>query len=208
MFQEQRACADHFFIPPDYFGELRKEDVFPGDRPLELDVGCGDGGFLLAMAQAHPDRDFLGIERLLGRARKICRKAERSNLANVKVLRLESAYTLEFLLPVGCATRLHLLFPDPWPKKRHHDRRLVRAANVAHFARVLAPGGEWFFKTDHEEYFEEARAVIRESGWFAEREWNEPIYPETDFEKSWLAQGKPIHQACFEKRITGPSVGS
>src|SRR5690606_30515560 len=103
-------------LPADYFRHLDRREIFPDPaRPLEIDAGCGDGTFLLEMAALYPDRDFLGIERLSGRVRKICRKAARAALRNVRVLCLETGYALGWLLPDGCATRVHLLFPDPWP---------------------------------------------------------------------------------------------
>ena len=150
-------------IPEDYFCELRKVDVFPEvARPLEVDLGCGDGAFLRAMAERHPERDFLGVERLLGRVRKGCRKAGGMGLMNLEVLRLESSYTLGYLLPTGGVSRVHLLFPDPWPKKKHHKRRLVTQEFCESLQRVLESGGEFLFKTDHLEYFEESMAALIE----------------------------------------------
>lgn len=208
MVGEQRDVGFHHqFVPENYFAEAARASFFPGDRPLELDIGCGDGRFLLEMAAQYPERDFLGLERLLGRVRKVCRRAERRQLSNVKVLRLESLYALEYLLPEAAFTRIHLLFPDPWPKKRHHGRRLVQPAHVRAFARVLCPGGEFFFKTDHPEYFEEASDAIVSSPWFEGMPWEDDrlFYPETDFERHWLGQGKPIYRARF--RVTS-SCGS
>ena len=201
MVPEQRGVGGHQFVPQDYFSRLEKENLFPGDRPLELDVGCGDGGFLLQMAAHHPDRDFLGLERLLGRVRKVCRRAERRGLANVKILRLESGYALEYLLPRAAVSRLHLLFPDPWPKKRHHRRRLLQPTILPACARVLEPRGELLFKTDHEPYYEEALKVIGAPGGFEQFSWEEEtfFYPQTDFEAHWLGQGKAIYRARFRK---------
>ena len=102
------------FVPPDYFRELRPEEVFADvTRPLEVDLGSGDGTFLLEMAKAHPERDFLGVERMLGRVSKTMRRIRAAGLANARVMRLESAYTVEWLLPAGRVWRLHLLCPDP-----------------------------------------------------------------------------------------------
>jgi tRNA (guanine-N7-)-methyltransferase len=201
MAGEQRVDEKHQFIPEDYFRELKQAELFEGDRPLELDVGCGDGRFLLEMAQHFPERNFLGLERLLGRVRKVCRRAAREDLNNVKVLRLESSYALEYLLPAKAFDRLHLLFPDPWPKKRHHSRRIVRPEILPAFARVLADGGEFLFKTDHPPYFEEALETIEASKRFCRLEWEEDaFYPQTDFEAHWLGQGKAIHRARFKVR--------
>ena len=187
-------------LPEDYFCELRKEEIFAdASRPLEVDLGCGDGGFLRAMAAHHPERDFLGVERLLGRVRKVCRKAARDGLQNLKVLRLESAYTLAYLLPRSAVSRVHLLFPDPWPKKKHHKRRLVTQEFCEGLKRVLEPGGEFLFKTDHEEYFEEGIEAVSESALFARIDWEDDsfFYAQTDFERLWRGEGRGIHRARY-----------
>ena len=177
-----RVRAARLYEPPDYFRSLRKDEIFaptPGrpDAPLEIDVGCGDGGFLLGLAEAHPERDFLGLEKLLGRARKVARQAARRGLTNVKAMQVDNPYALRHLLPVGAVARVHLLFPDPWPKAKHAKNRLVRPDVCQDVAQLLAPGGEWLFKTDHPEYFEEALAVIRASGHFNEINWPDDAFP-------------------------------
>ena len=189
-------------VPADYFRLLERREIFPDNsRPLEIDVGCGDGSFLLEMAQHHPERDFLGIERLGGRVSKVCRRAARMGLQNVRVLRLESSYTLGWLLPDACASRLHLLFPDPWPKKRHAKNRFINPDSVPSICRVLQSGGEFLFKTDHPDYFEEATAVVDASGLLVRLPWLEDgeCYPLTDFEQHWLGMGKSIQAARWRR---------
>ena len=116
--------TDPAFIPDDFFKVLAPSDIFGTDGPFEVDLGCGDGGFLLQMAAHYPERRFLGIERLLGRVRGVCSRAAVRGLENVKVLRVESRYFLEWMVRPGCVSRLHYLCPDPWPKERHHKNRL------------------------------------------------------------------------------------
>lgn len=191
------------FIPANYFAELPPGSLFPdASRPLELDVGCGDGTFLLQMAAHYPERDFLGIERLSGRIRKICRRAAREGLTNVRVIHLESAYTLSWLLPAGCASRLHLLFPDPWPKKRHAFHRFVAPDNLAGIHRALAPDGQFLFKTDHGDYYDEATAIVDASPRFTRLPWipADEFYPITDFEQQWLDEGKLIQSARWQRQ--------
>lgn len=187
--------------PRDWFRRLRAGEIFEngGDRPVEVDLGCGDGGFLQEMAIAFPDRDFLGVERLLGRVRKVSRKIERSGLTNAKVLRLETSYAIEHLLPRVFADRVHLLFPDPWPKKKHQRRRLMcREDFLRSVWSLLKPGGELIFKTDHEEYFAAAEAFLEEKEirFFERIGWPEAgdFYAETDFEKLWMSEGKHIRR--------------
>ena len=191
-------------LPDDYFRELGEGEIFvDASRPLEVDLGSGDGGFLRAMAEHFPERNFLGVERLLGRVRKTCRKAAKMDLGNLRMLRLESTYTLGYLLPTGGVSRVHLLFPDPWPKKKHHKRRLVNREFCEGIKRVLAPGGEFLFKTDHAEYFEESLLAIRESGLLEEVDWAEDefFYAQTDFEELWRGEGREIYWARFRVRV-------
>ena len=195
--------SDIQLLPDDYFRRLHLEEIFENgdEKPLEVDLGSGDGSFLIEMAANYGERNFLGVERLLGRARKICRKAARRGLENVKVLRLESAYTVEWLLPVESVSRLHLLFPDPWPKKRHHGRRLVNDDFLRGLLQVLIQGGEFLFKTDHAEYFEEACAHVEETKSFKRLKWLESgdFYADTDFEAQWRERGKVIHRSRWRK---------
>jgi tRNA (guanine-N7-)-methyltransferase len=184
------------FVPPDYFRRLERREIFPDEAPLEIDLGCGDGSFLVDLARALPGHRFLGVERLLGRVRKVCRKAKKAGLDNLRVLRLESRYTVEWLLPPASVHRLHLLCPDPWPKARHHRRRLVQPEFLAALAQVLEPGGEFLFKTDDAEYFEWTRDLLADHPGLEPLPWPDDafFYPQTDFERQWLAAGRTIRR--------------
>ena len=185
-------------VPSDYFRKLSKEEIFETNRPLEIDLGCGDGSFLVAMASHYQERNFLGVERLLGRVRKVIRKAEKSSLLNLKVLRLELSYTIEWLLPDHCASRMHLLFPDPWPKKKHHKRRMVNKSFCESLVRILKEDGEFLFKTDHPDYFEESMLALEHFDLLEQLSWNtDDFYPVTDFERIWTKEGKKIYSARF-----------
>ncbi len=181
-------------MPGDFFRKLNREEICREQRPLEVDLGCGDGSFLIGMAQEFPERDFLGVERLLGRVKKVCKKITRRELENARVLRLESRYTVEWLLPEASVSRLHLLCPDPWPKLRHHRRRLVQLDFLEAVRKALVPGGEFLFMTDHEEYFHWAVEKVEAFGKFEILEWTEDsfFYPKTDFQVQWEAEGKSM----------------
>jgi tRNA (guanine-N7-)-methyltransferase len=191
------------FVPADYFQKLERAEIVREGRPLEVDLGCGDGSFLMEMAAHHPERDFLGVERLLGRVRKVCRKITRRKLENARVLRLESRYVVEWLLPECSVSRLHLLCPDPWPKLRHHRRRLVRAEFLTAVWRALEPGGEFLFMTDHEDYFLWAEEKVEEFGKFERLEWEEEtfFYPKTDFQQLWESEGKSMFRLRCRKPL-------
>lgn len=196
------------FAPEDYFSVHHPSQIFPGlsqgaePPPLELDLGCGDGTFLLGMAAAHPDRLFLGVERLIGRVEKTARRITQQGLRNVRVLRLETSYTLGWLLAPACVSRVHLLCPDPWPKKKHHARRLPNSpAFLDGLERVLVPGGEFLLKSDDLPYYENALEAFAARPAMERLEWPEGAfhYPTTDFEQQWLNLGKPIHRARWRK---------
>jgi tRNA (guanine-N7-)-methyltransferase len=175
--------------------------IFGNDHPIEIDLGAGDGSFIAAYARRHPERNFLATERLLGRARKIAKKAERGPLPNLKVLRLESAYTLEHLVPPGSVAAVHLMFPDPWPKRRHWDRRLLQPAFAAHLVRALNAGGEFRFTTDHAEYFEKGSEVLNQTpGLEAAPVWDLADYPKTDFEQDFAKEGRATHRGRWVKK--------
>ena len=191
-----RPAEPHELVPEDYFAEIDLDSCFPREQPLEVDLGCGDGRFVIKMAAHYPERNFLAVERLLGRVRKVCREAKREGLENLRVLRLESLYTLEWLLPEACLDRVHLLCPDPWPKAKHHRRRLFQRPFLEAVVRVLKPGGELLFKTDHTGYFEWSEEHLDDYEGLNRLDWPEGtfFYPKTDFQIQWEAQGKVLHR--------------
>lgn len=181
-------------VPAHYFERLGIGEICQAGRPVEVDLGCGDGSFLIAMAKQYPERDFLGVERLLGRVRKVCKKITRQTLPNARVLRLDSRYVVEWLLPEATVSRIHLLCPDPWPKAKHHRRRLIQTDFLEAVHRALIPGGEFLFMTDHEEYFEWATEIFTAYGRFESLAWEEDtfFYPKTDFQELWESEGKSM----------------
>jgi tRNA (guanine-N7-)-methyltransferase len=189
-------------VPTDYFRRLTKTEIFPGENvPLEIDLGCGDGRFLEQMAALYPERHFLGVERLLGRVDKTARRIARLGLRNARVLRMESSYTVGWLLPERSVSRLHLLCPDPWPKAKHLERRLINEPEFLEgLEKALEIGGEFLLKTDDEPYFENALAAMEGRGAMEKIEWPEDAfpYPRTSFEKQWLEQGKVIWRARWK----------
>src|SRR5512139_3932703 len=110
----QRPAAPPTLIcqPASFFARLDLGSLFARPQPLEVELGCGDSTFLVALAARHPERNFLGVERLLGRLRKLDRKGRRLGLTNLRGLRIEAAYCLEYLLPFASVSALHVYFPD------------------------------------------------------------------------------------------------
>ncbi|MDQ6631648.1 MAG: tRNA (guanosine(46)-N7)-methyltransferase TrmB, partial [Verrucomicrobiota bacterium] len=120
---------------------LKLEILFPKTQPLEAELGSGDGTFLSSYATLYPERNFIGVERLLGRLRKIERKGLRLGLTNLQLLRIEAGYFLEYLLPQKSLVALHVYFPDPWPKRKHRKHRLINDRFTQLARQVLQPGG-------------------------------------------------------------------
>jgi tRNA (guanine-N7-)-methyltransferase len=180
------------YVPADLFRAIDLAELFPVAAPLEADLGCGDGSFLVAMARAHPERNFIGTERLFGRVRNTCRKAERAGLTNLRILRIESAYVVKHLLPRGSVSRFYVMFPDPWPKRRHWSRRLIQPAFLDDAATALAPGGELCVKTDDADYFSAIVKTSADCKQLAQGPWDEKM-PCTDFERHYAAQGRKFH---------------
>ncbi len=188
-------------IPTDYFAPLDLAAILPRSAPLEIDLGCGDGTFLVGLAEKFPERNFLGIERLLGRVRSACGKAARKQLPNVRILRIESTYAVLHLLPPQAIHVVHLLFPDPWPKKRHHRRRIVTGAFLAGVYRILDPGGRLRIATDQEDYFE-AIHELASTSCFQEQAGDEhETFPLTTFEKQFVAERASIYRLGLRKVV-------
>lgn len=180
-------------------------EIFGNEAAIEVDFGCGEGAFLLAMAARFPERNFLGTERLVGRAENVASKAARRGLTNVRVLLLESLYTVRFLLPREALSVAYLLFPDPWPKRAHQARRLFQDEFLEEVRLALVPSGELRVKTDDLPYFQWMEKVMSRSRGWQRLDWPEdPMEPLTNFESRFLAQGLPIHRARLRKE---PAAG-
>jgi tRNA (guanine-N7-)-methyltransferase len=172
--------------------------MFARAQPLEVELGSGDGSFLAQWAATCPGRNFLGVERLLGRLRKLDRKAQRAGLANVRLMRIEAAYFLEYLLPPRSVSALHVYFPDPWPKRKHRKHRLVNERFPELTSRVLSPQGVVYLRTDDADYFGQMREVFA-----ADRRFHFEETPEvlasviTDFERDFHALGIATLRAAY-----------
>ena len=173
--------------------------LFDPLRPLEIEIGSGKGRFLAARAAKNPETQYLAIERMLSRVRKIDKKATRLNLSNLRVLRLEAFYTFYYLLPPHRVRAVYVFFPDPWPKRHHHNRRLFSPLFLDALWARLEIGGTVQVATDHLDYFAEIRKRLAEDPRFKEIPAMERGEDEqTDFERLFRGQGLPIGQCAFQ----------
>ena len=175
-------------------------EVFGNDRRVEMDIGCGKGSFLLCSAQEYPESNFVGVDRLLRRLRKVDRKIQRLGLQNVRLLRVEAGYLLRYLVPKASISTYHIYFPDPWPKRRHHQRRLISVSFLSDLDRTLQDGGVVNCATDHEEYFQLIQKEFEATARLIEAR-PEIFHSEvrTDFEREFLAAGKQVYRCRWIK---------
>lgn len=202
----EKPADNGWILKADVMQRLDFKAIFGNDNPVEIELGAGDGSFLIQRASMAPDRNFLGVERLLGRLRKVERKSRRAGLTHVRCLRLEASYVLEWMIPAGGISALHLYFPDPWPKRRHWKRRLVNDtfARVAHTA--MAPGGLVLLRTDHAGYFEAMETAFAGHSGFERIPTPAELIPLlTDFEREFHARGIPTLHAAFRRKPTADS---
>lgn len=186
---------------------LPLDTLVPGDGPWEVELGFGKGRYLLRRAEAEPGRRWLGVERASKYFRLFVRRVRRRGLENFLVLHGDALYLLSVVLPRGFATAVHIYFPDPWPKSRHHKRRLLHPATVDLILGLLIPGGRLYFATDFLEYGEEVGETLR--GHPAVRVVERPGPWEdgarTNYEAKYMAEGRPILR--LEATLTGSDAG-
>ena len=175
--------------------------LIPERENVELDMGCGAGSFTVALAAKYPERQIFAADVMIGRLRKVVRKMNRLKLENMNVLRVEARSLIAMMLPDSSLDRIHILCPDPWPKNRHRGNRLLCSDFTTQLHRVLKSNGIFHFSSDDEYYCEAVNKVIAASGIFAP--FQEGISDLTDiksdFEKRWLAEGKPVHHRAWIK---------
>ncbi len=201
MRTNRRSFPEAEVVPESELAPLDLAQIF-GRRagPLEVDLGCGDGTFLVARAAENPERDFLGIERLPGRARGAARKIGDARLTNARILRFDILHAIRQLLPPRSVAVFHLLFPDPWPKRRHQNRRVVSEEFFRAAARALVAQGELRIATDHADYFAEIERLASAVPLFIpERDIALSASPATTFEARFRDDGAEIYRLSLRK---------
>jgi len=177
--------------------------LFPTCRRHVVEIGFGNGEATVEIAKSFPETGFLGIEvhppgvgHLLGEIRK-------EGLANLRVLRHDAVEVVN-ALEADSVDAFHVFFPDPWPKKKHHKRRLLQTEFFKALARALKPGGIFYFATDWEEYAEEVLAALTALPEYENdyEKWADGVTwrPSTRFERRGLLEQRPIREVQFHKR--------
>lgn len=172
--------------------------------PLELEIGVGKGTFLVARATYRPEVNFLGIEYAAPYAKYTADRIRRAGLTNAKILHADAGEFVKKLLPDNSVFRVHLYFPDPWPKRKHNRRRILQPDFLRHVWRVLKPGGQFLIVTDHREYFEHMLSVITDAAGFARMNFPKLLDSDahivgTNFEKKYVEQGRNFYKAALLK---------
>lgn len=165
---------------------LREElkDGFPRKNRLVLEIGCGHGHFLNAYAAAHPDHFCVGIDRIIERVRRATKKQRRGDLENLRFIRADAGEFIECLPESVRFDRVFILFPDPWPKKRHYKNRLITDSFLDVLADRTFIGADLYFRTDYRPYFEEvAERVGKHPRWEVDLDGEWPFEESTVFQE-------------------------
>jgi tRNA (guanine-N7-)-methyltransferase len=185
---------------------LPLDELVPGGGDWELEIGFGKGRYLLRRAGDEPLRRFLGIEVAAEYFRTFVSRARKRGLANWLALRGDALYLLAVVLPKAFARAVHVYFPDPWPKSRHHKRRLFDPDTVDLVLGALEPGGTLFFATDFLDYGEQVAEILAgQPGLAVTRVDRWPEGPRTNYEAKYEAEGRPILRLTAEP--SPPRVG-
>jgi tRNA (guanine-N7-)-methyltransferase len=185
---------------------LSPQWFFKEARSLEIEIGSGKGLFLTETALANLEKYFVGIETAKTYARLSEERIVRKKLANVRILNWPAELILPFFKP-ETASRFHIYFPDPWPKKRHRKRRVWTNGFVTHLERILLPEGKVYFATDYLEYFDAVLSLLEEesSPFVLERREDFRFFEDaaqpTSYEKKFLIEGRPLRFASFVKKV-------
>jgi tRNA (guanine-N7-)-methyltransferase len=194
------------FDPPAWFGRT---------APLILEIGSGMGESTAALAAAAPDVDHMAVEVFEpGLAQLLMRMAD-TGLSNVALLRGDAVALLRERVPAASLVSIRIFFPDPWPKRKHHKRRLIQPDFVSLAASRLAPGGTLHMATDWDDYACQMRDVCdaepllensasnQPGGWTPRPEWR----PVTKFEQRARIEGRDVRDLLYRRASTGPSSG-
>jgi tRNA (guanine-N7-)-methyltransferase len=192
-----------YFLAPDERPDWPA--IFGNDHPLMLEIGFGNGKFLIDMAAREPGNNFIGLDFYHRGIRKVAQRIEKLQMAHVRIVYGDAREKIPFIFNAGELAGVYINFPDPWPKKRHIKRRLIKPAFVSVLAEKLTPGGTLRLATDSEpyahemlDYLETDPAFRNNSGPRAFREERDDL-PMTKYENNFIKAGKRIYYLDFTR---------
>ena len=193
---------------PDEAGKLSFAEVFGNANPVELEIGSGKGTFLMAVSEAKPDTNFIGIEYARAYAEYAADRLRRNHRMNCRIVPGEATWWIRCHVPDESLANIHIYFPDPWPKTRHHKRRLIQLPFITEVRRVLRPGGLMRLVTDHADYFAHMQDVLGKQTELEVVAFDSPVADRmgpagmivgTNFEKKYIAEGRSFHATAARK---------
>jgi tRNA (guanine-N7-)-methyltransferase len=195
--------SDEFVIPFSH-SQLDFSQLFGNDNPVIVEIGFGMGQTTKRIAIDMPNKNFLGIEVFLNGFTKLLHEVGTSQIENIRLMRFDAVEVLEHMIPDASVSGFHIFFPDPWPKKKHHKRRLVQIPLAQLLAKKLKRDAYIYCVTDWEPYAYQMLDVFNQidclenpySGFAPSRSWR----PTTNFEKKGIQKSHPIHEVWVEKR--------
>lgn len=194
---------------PDEAGMLNFAEMFGNANPVELEIGSGKGTFLLAIAQEKPEANYIGFEWAREYAEYAADRLRRHNLLHTRIVNAEATWWLRCHVPDASIAALHIYFPDPWPKTRHHKRRLIQLPFIKEAHRILKPGAVMRLVTDHAEYFAWMQDVLRNQTLLEIVPFESPVPLKADapagsivgtnFERKYIAEGRTFNATAARK---------
>lgn len=201
-------------LPPLDAGRFDPRDLWLATErcrlPLELEIGSGKGTFLVQQAAVQPDTNFLGVEYAGEFYRYAAGRIRRHGLDNVRLLHTDARELVEYRLVDGCCSIVHVYFPDPWPKRRHHKRRMIQPSTLAALHRVLTAAGQVRIVTDHTDYWEWMQETVSECQHLFDVAPFGAVDSATDgelvgsnFERKYRREGRPFYAMVLRRRHAG-----
>lgn len=199
---QRRALTEHwprFGIDLDG-NRLDITQIFDQPAPVVLEIGCGNGDLLTRMATRTPERNFLGIEVYRSGVGSLLRKTLALSLKNLRVICADAVKTIDHI-PDNSLSQVMIMFPDPWPKKRHHKRRLVTTGFIGSLTPKMKPGSLLCLATDSKPYAEEMRLAVECTKRYRSRATGQIKLPQTAFEKRARRAGRPIFNLFYNLEL-------
>jgi tRNA (guanine-N7-)-methyltransferase len=177
---------------------LEMQDVLDNTNELALEIGFGDGDFLIQMAKERPDLNYLGIEIKRNRFKKAVNNVLKQEVNNVKLLHMDATIALDEVFKPSTFIEVYINFPDPWPKDRHKKHRIINNSSLDKLSKIMKPEGLLEIASDHRDYIEHILTVFNENGGF-KNSFKSPGYTNT-------LTNRPLTKYEIEYRMDGREI--